>query len=158
AAPSQSLDPSRMHSLQSGSISSLAASRSWGKSRGCCLEEMPHGPAHDGARSRPGSDTFLPAHGLKPMQGEPFRSVPNRQTDSWLVPILKPGVLVGVSGFVQGAQAFFAPQVPNVSVRVIPTDHEPQQGLPSGFPVQDPWCLLCDLGTSHRSLQIARKL
>jgi formylglycine-generating enzyme required for sulfatase activity len=85
--------------------------------------------------------------------------VSNRfKAETWVNPFPKQAVLVGESAFIQEAEAYFAAHVRDLSLRTISTDTENDTSMPPGFPLQGPWCLICDLVTSHRSLRIARKI
>jgi formylglycine-generating enzyme required for sulfatase activity len=40
----------------------------------------------------------------------------------------------------------------------VPADRSDDSAMPPGFPMPGPWCLVCDLVTSSRSLRVARKI
>jgi formylglycine-generating enzyme required for sulfatase activity len=88
-----------------------------------------------------------------------MKPVPSRlKADTWAVPFPRQAVLIGEAAFIREAQSSFASHVRDMSLRTIPADSDGESALPPGFPIQGPWCLVCDLVTSSRSLRIARKI
>jgi len=80
------------------------------------------------------------------------------KVDTWTSLFPRQAVLIGETAFVQDAKSYFASHVRDLSLRVISTDQDQAGTFPPGFPMQGPWCLICDLVTSHRALRMARKI
>src|SRR5262249_10127729 len=85
--------------------------------------------------------------------------VSNRfKAETWVNPFPKQAVLVGEAAFIQDAEAFFAANVRDLTLRTISTDAAEENALPPGFPLQGHWCLIIDLVPSPRSLRVARRI
>jgi formylglycine-generating enzyme required for sulfatase activity len=96
---------------------------------------------------------------MKPMPSQPVRPSPSRgKADTWAVLFPREAVLIGESTVIQEAEAYFSTNVREMDLRTIPADEDRENELPPGFPLLRPWCLICDLVTSHKSLRIARKI
>lgn len=80
------------------------------------------------------------------------------KADTWVNPFPKKAVLVGDAAFIRDASDYFSAHVRDVGLITIPTEETDDPMMPPGFPLQGPWCLVCDLVTSNRSLRIARKI
>jgi formylglycine-generating enzyme required for sulfatase activity len=80
------------------------------------------------------------------------------KADTWAAAFPKRAVLVGDSAFIRDADTYFSGHVRELSLMTIPADRSDDSALPPGFPIQGPWCLVCDLVTSSRSLKVARKI
>jgi formylglycine-generating enzyme required for sulfatase activity len=70
----------------------------------------------------------------------------------------KKAVLVGDSAFIRDADTYFSAHVRELSLVTIPAERGDESSMPPGFPIPGPWCLMCDLVTSSRSLKVARKI
>jgi hypothetical protein len=93
------------------------------------------------------------------MNGRNANPVPGRpKADTWAIPFPKKAVLIGDADFIRGAEAYFSSSVREVHLLTIPTEEGDEPMMPPGFPLQGPWCLVCDLVTSSRSLRVARKI
>jgi formylglycine-generating enzyme required for sulfatase activity len=93
------------------------------------------------------------------MAANPPKSAGGRSKgDTWSIPFPKEAVLIGEGTFIREAEAYFSAHVRGTSLRTISADADPENEMPPGFPILGPWCLICDLVTSHRSLRIARKV
>lgn len=80
------------------------------------------------------------------------------KADTWASAFPKRAVLIGDSAFIRDADTYFSAHVRELSLMTVPADRSDDSALPPGFPIQGPWCLLCDLVTSSRSLKVARRI
>ncbi|HEV3026341.1 MAG TPA: hypothetical protein VG457_02155, partial [Planctomycetota bacterium] len=93
------------------------------------------------------------------MMGRRVNPVPNRaKADTWANSFPKRAVLIGDREFIREAETYFSAHVREVGLTILPAEAGDQNALPPGFPIQGPWCLVCDLVTSSRSLRLARKI
>src|SRR5262249_13918348 len=93
------------------------------------------------------------------MMGKNSNALPNRaKAETWAQPFPKKLVLVGDASFMRDAESYFGGHVSELELITIPTDGVDDNALPPGFPLQGPWCIVCDLVTSHHSLRVARRL
>src|SRR5579864_2778604 len=93
------------------------------------------------------------------MMGRSVNPVSNRsKADTWANSFPKRAVLIGDREFIREAETYFSAHVREVGLTILPAEAGDENALPPGFPIQGPWCLLCDLVTSSRSLRLARKI
>jgi formylglycine-generating enzyme required for sulfatase activity len=78
--------------------------------------------------------------------------------ETWAVAFPKKAVLIGDPAFIRDADAYFAGHVRELSLMTVPADRSEESSMPPGFPIQGPWCIICDMVTSSRSLKVARKV
>src|SRR5579883_1348325 len=86
------------------------------------------------------------------------RPLNRAKAETWAVAFPKKAVLVGDAAFIRDADAYFSAHVRELSLVTLPAESPDESSLPPGFPIPGPWCLMCDLVTSSRSLKVARKL
>ncbi|HVR87629.1 MAG TPA: SUMF1/EgtB/PvdO family nonheme iron enzyme [Planctomycetota bacterium] len=93
------------------------------------------------------------------MMGRSVNPVSNRsKADTWANSFPKRAVLIGDREFIREAETYFSAHVREVGLTILPAEAGDENALPPGFPIQGPWCLVCDLVTSSRSLRLARKI
>src|SRR5579862_1922527 len=80
------------------------------------------------------------------------------KAETWAVSFPRKAVLIGDSAFIRDADSYFSSHVRELTLMTVPADRSDDNALPPGFPIQGPWCLVCDLVTSSRSLKVARKI
>src|SRR5579862_10017995 len=86
------------------------------------------------------------------------RPLNRAKAETWAASFPKKAVLVGDPAFIRDADSYFAGHVRELSLVTLPAERGDESSLPPGFPIPGPWCLMCDLVTSSRSLKVARKI
>lgn len=88
----------------------------------------------------------------------PPKSLNRSKADTWASAFPKKAVLIGDSSFIRDADSYFSAHVRELSLMTVPAERSEESTLPPGFPIQGPWCIICDLVTSNRSLKVARQV